>query len=87
MKLYKDETGKDGDAFVMQPYDVVMQLAEAIKKTGSADSIPKIRDTLAAMKDYESLAGTYSMNEVGDAVRPLQAIKVIDGKFVNITNK
>ncbi|MDR7869548.1 MAG: ABC transporter substrate-binding protein [Tissierellaceae bacterium] len=81
---YKDRTGKEGDAFVMQTYDVVMQLATAIEETGSADPV-EVRDTLANMKDYECLAGTYSMNELGDAVRPLQPIKIIDGQFVNIS--
>ncbi|MFA6508638.1 MAG: hypothetical protein WCT14_21240 [Treponemataceae bacterium] len=37
------------------------------------------------MKNYEALAGTYSMNELGDAVLPRQPIKVINGKFVNIS--
>lgn len=85
MAEYKARTGKEGDAFVMQTYDVVMQLATAIEETGSADPV-KVRDTLANMKDYQSLAGPYSMNEVGDAVRQLQPIKIIDGKFVNISN-
>jgi len=82
---YKEITGKNGDAFVMQTYDVVMQLATAIEETGSADPVA-VRDTLANMKDYECLAGVYSMNELGDAVRPLQPIRIIDGQFVNITN-
>ena len=37
-------------------------------------------------RTYECLAGEYTMNEIGDAVRPLQPIKVIDGAFVNISN-
>lgn len=85
MAKYEEATGKAGDAFVMQTYDVVMQLAAAIELAGSADS-PAIRDALAGMTDYECLAGTYSMNELGDAVRPLQPIKVIDGKFVNLNS-
>lgn len=82
---YKNRTGKEGDAFVMQTYDVVMQLATAIEETGSADPV-QVRDTLANMKDYECLAGTYSMNEIGDAVRQLQPIKIVDGQFVNISD-
>jgi len=85
MSRYTEITGKQGDAFVMQTYDVIMQLATAIEETGSVDNIPAIRDTLAAMKDYESIGGKYSMNEIGDAVRPLQPVMVIDGKFVNIS--
>ncbi len=86
MKRYTELTGKQGDAFVMQTYDVVMQLAEAIRLTGSLNT-SAIRNTLAGMKNYESLAGKYSMNEIGDAVRPLQPIKVVNGKFVNISGK
>lgn len=82
---YEERTGKAGDAFLMQTYDVVMQLATAINEAGSADPTV-VRDTLAGMTDYECLAGTYSMNEVGDAVRPLQPIRIIDGEFVNISN-
>ena len=82
---YKELTGKEGDAFLMQTYDVVMQLAAAIEEAQSDDPVV-IRDTLANMKDYECLAGTYSMNEIGDAIRPLQPVRIIDGAFVNITN-
>jgi branched-chain amino acid transport system substrate-binding protein len=86
IKRYTELTGKQGDAFVMQTYDVIMQLAEAIRLTGSLN-VPAIRNTLAGMKNYEALAGRYSMNELGDAVRPLQPIKVINGKFVNISKQ
>ncbi len=82
---YEKRTGNAGDAFLMQTYDVVMQLATAINEAGTDDPVA-VRDVLANMKDYECLAGTYSMNEVGDAVRPLQPIRVIDGEFVNISN-
>lgn len=81
---YEEATGKAGDAFVMQTYDVVMQLAKAIEDAGSADPVA-VRDALSGMT-YECLAGEYTMNEVGDAVRKLQPIRVIDGKFVNISN-
>lgn len=85
MNAYKAKTGKQGDAFVMQTYDTIMQLCKAIELTGEYKNITAVRNTLANMKNYESLAGKYSMNELGDAVRPLQAIKVINGKFVNIS--
>ena len=81
---YEERTGKAGDAFVMQTYDVVMQICEAIEIAGTADPVA-VRDVLDGMT-YECLAGEYTMNEVGDAVRPLQPIRVIDGKFVNISN-
>lgn len=83
MKAYTDKTGKQGDAFVMQTYDVICQLAAAIEKAGSSDSV-KIKDALTGMKDYVSLAGPYSMNELGDAMRTLVPMKIKDGKFVTI---
>jgi branched-chain amino acid transport system substrate-binding protein len=86
MKAYKDKTGKEGDAFLMQTYDVVCQLAAVITQANSADP-KKMRPVLAGMKDYPSLAGPYSMNELGDAVRVLQPIMVENGKFVNISGQ
>jgi branched-chain amino acid transport system substrate-binding protein len=86
MKAYKDKTGKEGDAFLMQTYDVVRQLAAVITQANSADS-KRMRPVLAGMKDYPSLAGPYSMNEIGDAVRNLQPILVENGRFVNISGR
>lgn len=86
MKTYTDKTGKQGDAFVMQTYDVICQLAAAIEKAGSSDPV-KIREALAGMKDYPSLAGPYSMNELGDAMRTLVPMKIVDGQFVAIKEK
>jgi branched-chain amino acid transport system substrate-binding protein len=86
MKAYKDRTGKEGDAFLMQTYDVVRQLAVVITKANSADS-KKMREVLAGMKDYPSLAGPYNMNEIGDAMRTLQPIMIENGKFVNISGR
>jgi branched-chain amino acid transport system substrate-binding protein len=86
MKAYKDKTGKDGDAFLMQTYDVVRQLAVVITQANSSDP-KKMRPVLAGMKNYPSLAGPYSMNELGDAMRTLQPIMIENGKFVNISGR
>lgn len=83
MSEYTEKTGKEGDAFVMQTYDVVSQLAYAIEKAGSSDPV-EIQKAMAGMKDYPCLAGEYSMNEIGDALRGLVPMKVTDGKFVPI---
>lgn len=83
MSEYTEKTGKQGDAFVMQTYDVVSQLAYAIEKAGSSDPV-EIQKAMAGMKDYPCLAGKYSMNELGDAVRSLVPMKITGGKFVPI---
>lgn len=82
---YKEITGKEGDAFVMQTYDVVKQIATAINEANSDDPTA-VRDVLANMKGYEALIGPYDMNEKGDAVRSLVPMKIQDGKFVRIEN-
>jgi branched-chain amino acid transport system substrate-binding protein len=86
MRAYKDKTGKEGDAFLMQTYDVVRQLALVITQANSADP-KKMRPVLAGMKNYPSLAGPYNMNEIGDAMRTLQPIMIENGKFVNISGR
>ena len=87
MQNYKDRTGgREGDHFLMQTYDVVRQLAEAINQANSSD--PRImRPVLAAMSNYPALAGPYSMNEEGDAVRSLQPIFIENRRFVNVSSR
>ena len=87
MQIYRDSTGgREGDHFLMQTYDVVCQLAAVINLAGSAD--PRLmRPVLAGMKDYPALAGPYSMNETGDAIRSLQPIIIEDRRFVNVSDR
>lgn len=83
MSAYTEKTGKQGDAFVMQTYDVVMQLATAIEQAGSADPI-EMQKALAGMDAYPALAGSYGMNELGDAVRSLVPMRIEGGQFTPI---
>ena len=87
MQNYRDRTGgREGDHFLMQAYDVVCQLALVINQANSSD--PRVmRPVLAAMRDYPALAGPYSMNEQGDAVRSLQPIIIENSKFVNVKGR
>ena len=80
---YTKRTGKQGDAFVMQTYDVVKQLATAVDMAGSDDPVV-VRETLANMKGYNALSGPYNMNELGDAVRSLVPMFIKNGKFTRI---
>lgn len=82
---FRERTGKLPDAFAMQPYDVCTQLVKACEDAGTVTDIPAIRDALDGMT-FEGLAGEYTMNEVGDAVRPLFPITIRNGAFVTITD-
>nr|MCR4707882.1 ABC transporter substrate-binding protein [Clostridiales bacterium] len=84
-ELYESTYGVAMDAFVMQTWDVVNQLAAACEAAGSFDH-DAIRDALDGMT-YKALGGEYTMNEVGDAIRGLFRLQIRDGKFVNVTGE
>jgi branched-chain amino acid transport system substrate-binding protein len=72
--------GKVPDAMAALGYDSVMILSDAIKRAGATDG-PKIRDALAATKDFACATGTTSINAQRDAVKPAVIIQVKEGKF------
>lgn len=76
----KKYNGKTPDAMAVLGYDAAKVLADAIQRAGSADSA-KIRDAIAATKDFTGASGTFSLNENRDAVKALVFIKIEDGKF------
>jgi len=61
-------------------FDSVMILADAIKRAGSTDGA-KIRDALAATRDFDGVTGKTSINEKRDATKPAVILQVKDGRF------
>ena len=62
-------------------YDAFMIIVEAIKTAGSTDGA-KIRDAIAALKDYNGLTGLIGgFDEIGEVVKPVQVQVVRDGVF------
>jgi branched-chain amino acid transport system substrate-binding protein len=72
--------GKVPDAMAALGYDSVMILADAIKRAGTTDG-PKVRDALAATRDFDGVTGRTSINEKRDATKPAVILQVKDGKF------
>jgi branched-chain amino acid transport system substrate-binding protein len=72
--------GKVPDAMAALGYDSVMILADAIKRAGTTDG-PKVRDALAATKDFACATGITSINAQRDAIKPAVILQVKDGKF------
>jgi branched-chain amino acid transport system substrate-binding protein len=62
-------------------YDSAVVLIEAIKRAGTTESA-KLRDAIAATKDFEGVSGKFSLNENRDAVKALVFAQIKDGKFV-----
>jgi len=72
--------GETPDAMAALGYDSAMVLADAIKRAGTTDG-PKLRDALAATKDYAGLTGKTTLDAQRNATKPAVIITVKDGKF------
>ena len=72
--------GKTPDAMAALGYDSAMILADAMKRAGSTDG-QKVRDALAATKDFDGVTGITTINEKRDATKPAVILQVKDGKF------
>ncbi len=72
--------GKVPDALAACGYDSAMFLAEGVKRAGTTDG-PKLRDTLAAAKDFDAVTGRITMNAQRDAVKSAVILQVKGGKF------
>ena len=81
-KRFKNQDGspKSPDAMAALGYDSAMILAEAMKRAATTDGA-KVRDALAAMKDFEGATGKTTINEKRDASKPAVILQVKDGAF------
>lgn len=76
---YKKKHGKEPDAFAALGYDLGYFIADAIERANSEDPI-KIKETLAATKDYKGITGSFSIDENHNAVKSAVVIELKDGK-------
>jgi branched-chain amino acid transport system substrate-binding protein len=74
---WNDETP---DAFAALGYDALGMLADALKRAGTTEE-PKLRDALAATKDYPGVTGLTTMDAQRDATKPATIIAIRDGKL------
>ncbi len=72
--------GKVPDAMAALGYDSVKVLAAAITKAGATDGT-KLRDAIAATKDFEGVTGKFSLDAQRNAVKSAAILQVKDGKF------
>ncbi len=72
--------GETPDAMAALGYDSVMVLADAIKRAGGTEGA-KLRDALAATKDFPGATGITSLDAKRDASKPAVIITAKDGKF------
>lgn len=84
---YKNQDGspKVPDAMAILGYDAMKLMAHAINQAGSTDG-QKIRDTLAATKDFPAAAGTITMDENRNAKKPIVVIQIVNGQFTYVAS-
>ena len=68
------------DAHSALAYDAMRFLAEAIQRAGTDG--PKLRDALAATKNFAGITGVISMDENRNAVKPAVVLELQDGRYI-----
>jgi len=69
------------DALAALGYDAMRVLADAIKRAGTTNGL-KLRDAIAATKDFAGVTGVITINGERNAVKSAVVLKIQDGKFV-----
>jgi branched-chain amino acid transport system substrate-binding protein len=72
--------GKTPDAMAMLGHDSVKMLADAIQRAGSTDGV-KVRDALAATKNFDGVSGRITIDARRDATKPMVILQVKGGQF------
>ena len=77
-KRFKTDIAPDSNASL--GYDAILLLSDAIQRAGSIDR-RKIRDALAATKNFDAVTGRITINEKRDAAKTAVIITVKNGQF------
>ncbi|HVE65889.1 MAG TPA: ABC transporter substrate-binding protein [Thermoanaerobaculia bacterium] len=80
---YRGRYNQVPDALAALGYDAARILADAITRAGSTGA-DKIRDALAATKDYPGVTGKITINAERNAIKPAVVLKIENGKFVYV---
>ncbi|SCM83019.1 Leucine-specific-binding protein [uncultured Sporomusa sp.] len=81
VEAYKKEYGLVPDALAVLGYDAANLLIDAIKRANSVEPA-KIREALAATKDFAAITGATTLNATHDAEKNAVIIEMKDGKQV-----
>jgi branched-chain amino acid transport system substrate-binding protein len=78
---YKAKYNTVPDAMAVLGYDGLYMVADAIKRAGEVDKT-KIKDALAATKDFEGVTGKIALDKNHDPVKAAVVLEYKDGKQV-----
>ncbi len=77
---YKAKYNKAPDAMAALGYDSAYVLTEAIRRAGTTEG-SKLRDAIAATKDFDGVTGKFSLDEKRNAVKSAAILQIKGGKF------
>jgi branched-chain amino acid transport system substrate-binding protein len=80
LSSYKAKYGAMPDALAALAYDAAKILADALKRAGSTEG-PKLRDAIAATKDFQGVTGKITIGPDRNAIKPAFLLKVGTTKF------
>ena len=80
VEKFRKRYGRDPDSANAQVYDAVSIVAKAIAIGGNDRK--KVRDAIAATRDYPGASGMITIQPNGDVSKPLGVFRIIDGKYV-----
>jgi branched-chain amino acid transport system substrate-binding protein len=84
-RRYQARWGAMPDAWAALGYDSVLVLADAIRRAGSAEPA-KIRDALAATKDFPAVTGRITMDAHRNPAKSAVILTIKDGKYRFVTS-
>lgn len=87
VKKYKAKYNESPDTFAALGYDAAIVIADAIKRAGSTDT-QKVRDALAATKDFPAVTANITIDKNRDATKAAVILEMQNGKqhFVKKVN-
>ncbi|MDB6038306.1 MAG: ethanolamine utilization protein EutJ, partial [Verrucomicrobiales bacterium] len=80
VKKFRAKYNSTPDAMAALGYDSALVLVDAIKRAGTTDG-PKLRDAIAATKDFQGVTGKTTIDAQRNASKSAVIITIKDGKF------
>jgi branched-chain amino acid transport system substrate-binding protein len=80
-RRFRQRWGAPSDSLSALGYDAAMLAIDAIRRAGSTEG-PKIRDALAATKDYAAITGTITFDTQRNPTKSAVVLQVKNGQFV-----
>ncbi len=81
---YKAKFNKEPDQFAAQSYDALKIIAQALENSGSHADRKKLRDSLAAIKDFPGVTGKFAFDAKRNPAMEATVLIVKDGQFVEL---